>query len=191
MKQPVLKMSGVLIAVLLIITGCSTPAHIERDRDTDFTKYKTFAWLATKNDKTNTDLVERQMKEAVSAELQKQGWRMVTNNPDVLLNYDLLVEKAVRENRDPVYSQPFTRLVYNPYRGRWMTIYYPSQFMGYENSQRTTKEGTITVTMIDSKTDKTVFQGWTTDEINSRNITSREIQNGVRAIFRKFDLAKN
>jgi hypothetical protein len=45
--------------------------------------------------------------------------------------------------------------------------------------------------MIDTKTDKTVWQGWTTDEVNSKNLTSKEIQNSVRSIFKKFDLAKN
>jgi hypothetical protein len=45
--------------------------------------------------------------------------------------------------------------------------------------------------LIDTKTDKTIWQGWTTDEVNSRNLTSKEIQNGVKSIFRKFDIAKN
>ena len=45
--------------------------------------------------------------------------------------------------------------------------------------------------MIDRKTDKAVWQGWTTDEVNGRNLTKKEIDNSVRAIFKKFDVAKN
>jgi hypothetical protein len=46
--------------------------------------------------------------------------------------------------------------------------------------------------MLDADTEKTVWQGWVTDEVaNSRNLSSKEIQNSVRAIFRKFDIAKN
>ena len=63
--------------------------------------------------------------------------------------------------------------------------------MGYERDERPIKEGTVTISMIDSKTDKTVWQGWTTDQVNSRNLTSKEIQNSVRSIFKKFDVAKN
>ena len=63
--------------------------------------------------------------------------------------------------------------------------------MGYDNDQQQVKEGTITIRLIDAKTDKTIWQGWTTDEVNSRNLTSKEIQNGVKSIFRKFDIAKN
>ena len=31
------------------------------------------------------------------------------------------------------------------------------------------REGTVTITMVDAKTNKTVWQGWTTDEVNSKN----------------------
>jgi hypothetical protein len=43
--------------------------------------------------------------------------------------------------------------------------------------------------MVDAKTSKTVWQGWTTDEVNSRNLTSKEIESSVKNIFRKFDIA--
>jgi hypothetical protein len=190
MKKVTTKWLGLLSAAVIVLSSCNTATHIQKDKNADFSSYKNFAWLDTKNDKSNTDLVERQVKEAVTIELEKDGWRLVKNNPDVLLNYDLMIEKTVKQNRDAVYSQPFNRLVYNPYTRRWATIYYPSQFMGYENSEQSVKEGTITITMIDAKTDKTVWQGWTTEEVNSRHITSREIQNSVRSIFRKFDVAK-
>jgi hypothetical protein len=63
--------------------------------------------------------------------------------------------------------------------------------MGYERDERPVKEGTVTISMIDTRTDKTVWQGWTTDEVNGRNLTSKEIQNSVKSIFKKFDVAKN
>jgi hypothetical protein len=44
--------------------------------------------------------------------------------------------------------------------------------------------------MTDAKTDKMVWQGWTTDEVNSKNLTAKEIQASVKSIFRKFDVAK-
>jgi prophage tail gpP-like protein len=61
--------------------------------------------------------------------------------------------------------------------------------MGYDRNSYETKEGTITITMVDAKSDKVIWQGWTTEEVD-RNITSNDIQSGVKNIFRKFDLAK-
>jgi hypothetical protein len=128
----------------------------------------------------------------VNEELRKTaGWREVRNRPDVLLSYDVLVERTVKETTNPVYTRPYSRLVYNPYTRRYTTIYYPSQFVGYDRDERQAREGTVTITVIDAKTDKTVWQGWTTDEVNSRNLTSKEIQYAVRSIFKKFDVAKN
>jgi hypothetical protein len=132
------------------------------------------------------------MREAVNKELVKTaGWREVKNRPDVLLSYDVLVEKTAKQQNDPVYSRPYSRTFYNSFTRRYSTIYYPSQFLGYDQTERMAREGTVTITMVDTRSDKMVWQGWTTDEVISRNLTSKEIQNSVKAIFKKFDVAKN
>src|SRR5258705_7168711 len=119
--------------------------------------------------------MEEKIRKAVNLELEKNaGWRETKNHPDVLLSYDVLVERGIKESNNPVYSRPYSRLIYNPYTRRYATIYYPSEFMGYDRDQRSIREGTVTVTMIDSRTDKTVWQGWTTDEVRSKNLTSKE-----------------
>lgn len=190
------KWSGIAILVFLI-AGCASTAHIEKDENTDFGNYKTFAWVdkdaeGKKDHNRSNDIIEQRVREAVNKELEKSaGWKEVKNRPDVLLSYDVLVERTIKEDNNPVYSRSYSRVFYNPYTRRYSTIYYPSQFLGYERDQRPVKEGTVTITMIDTRTDKMVWQGWTMDELNSRNITSKEIQNSVKAIFRKFDVAKN
>ena len=178
----------------LLLSGCASTAHIEKDESVNFGNYKTFAWIDDSNDsnraKTN-ELQKVNLQKAVSAELAKAGWREDKRRPDVILKHDILVEKTIKESSNPVYSRGFTRRYYNPYTRRFNYIYYPSQFMGYDNDQYETREGTLTITMIDAKTDKVIWQGWTTDEVDSKNLTSKEIQNSVKNIFRKFDVAKN
>jgi hypothetical protein len=185
------------LAIVFLLASCASTAHIEKDDNTDFSKYKTFAWIdkdgSGKHDRNKpNDLTEQKIREAVSKELEKSaGWKESKNRPDLLLSYDVLVERSVHQRSDPVYSNPFTRTFYNPYSRRLVNVYYPSQFAGYDNYNVPVREGTVTITMIDANTDKTVWQGWTTDEVNSKNISSKEIQNSVKAIFRKFDVAKN
>lgn len=181
---------------VFLLAGCASTVHFEKDDTADFRKYKTFAWLdkdgeGRQDRNRNNDLMEQKIKAAISAEMEKTaGWREVKNRPDVLLSYDVLVERTSKEVTNPVYSRPFTRVVFNPYTRRYTTIYYPSQFMGYDRDREPIREGTVTITMIDARTDKTVWQGWTTEEVNNRNMTSREIQYAVRSIFKKFDIAK-
>lgn len=184
------------LGIVFLLASCASTAHIEKADDADFSRYKSFAWMdkdgegAGDRNKTN-DLTEQKIRVAVNNELVKSGWKEVKNHPDVILSYDVLVERGVKENTSPVYSRPYSRVMYNPYTRRYTTIYYPSQFMGYERDERPIKEGTVTITMIDAKTDRAVWQGWTTDEVNGRNMSTKEIQNSVRSIFRKFDIAKN
>jgi hypothetical protein len=201
--------SMALVLPILLAVGCAAPAHIERDETADFTQYKTFAWVASeskdkkedkrnekddrKNDKKEdkarrNDLVDRQVQLAVNKELEKQGWKEDKNRPDVLISYDVLVERTIRESSNPVYSRPYSRIFYNPYLRRYGTIYYPSTFLGYDDNAVSVREGTLTVTMVDAKTDNTIWQGWTTDEVSSRNLTQKEIQSSVKSIFRKFDV---
>ena len=192
-----LKLWSGSLAFVFLLASCASTAHIEKDDNTDFRKYKTFSWVEKegkdKNDRNkNNDLAEQKIRDAVNKELEKTaGWKESKNNPDVLLSYDLLVERSVKQESEPVYSNPFARTFYNPYSRRFYRVFYPSRFMGYDNYDVNTREGTVTISMIDATTEKTVWQGWATDEVGSRKMTSKEIQSSVRAIFRKFDIAKN
>lgn len=186
--------AGVILLCSFFLFSCGTTAHIEKDDTVDFGKYKTFAWIdKAKNDSTHfNDLIENKVKEVVNNELEKNaGWKQVSSRPDLLLSYDVLVEKSVKQMNDPVYSGSYVRTYYNPNSRRYFNVYYPSRFVGYDNYNVPTQEGTITLSMIDSKTDKTVWQGWTTEEIDSRRIKTKEVASAIKTIFKKFDLAKN
>lgn len=187
-----LRFLGAIAVAAALLTGCASVAHVEKDDTVNFSNYKTYAWSADaeQGTKKENDLAERKIHAAINTELAKQGWREVKHNPDVLVSYDVLVERNEKQQTAPVYSRSYVRPFFNPYTRRWASIYYPSQFLGYDAETRSVREGTLTVTMTDAKTDKMVWQGWTTDEVNSRNLTAREIQSSVKSIFRKFDVAK-
>jgi len=187
--------AAVAVTAALLFTGCAGTAHIEKDSAVDFSKFKTYAWVDKEEEKgtlkaRRNELTEANIRNSVNEQLQKIGWKEVNKNPDIMVNYELLVERTEKEQRDPVYTQSYTRSYYNRYTGRVNTFYYPSQFVGYDTHSTTVKEGTVTITMIDNSTDKTVWQGWTTSELNSSRITGGEIDQSVKTIFRKFDAGK-
>ncbi len=192
MKKMGWSFAGILAVAGLFLTGCAAAVHVEKDAQTDFSKYKTFAWISENNGKKSkaNDLEDKNVHDAVTKELRQSSWREVTSNPDVLISYDVLVERSSKRQTDPVYSQSASRLYFNPYTRRYGTIFYPSQFLGYNDYNIPVREGTLTITVTDARTDKTIWQGWTTDEVNSRRLTHKELSNSVRSIFRKFDVAK-
>ena len=182
---------AVALATGIFFTGCGTAVHIEKDPAANMANYRTYAWLdqvkveGTKS--RHIDLIQSNVKNAVNEELQKKGWGETQKDPDILISTDLLIERSVVQRNDPVYTQSYTRSYYNPRSGRYSTFYFPSQFLGYDTYNEPVKKGTITITMVDSKTDKTLWQAWTTGDLDNGSITSDDITKDVKTIFRKFD----
>ncbi len=186
------KWLAMAVICTLLISSCASVAHVERDHSVNFSSYKTFDWVEARRDPTTqriSDITERNIQNAVNTELTKKGWSQSKNNPDVLLTYDVSVENTMREQTNPVYTQPYTRYYYNPYTRRYSSIYYPSQFAGYDRRRYHIREGTITISIVDAQTDRTIWQGWTTESLNSRNLTNKDIHQFVKSIFRKFNNA--
>src|SRR5688572_16814774 len=152
--KKILAQEAALTVLLSLTIGCSSPAHVQKDASTNLNTYKTYMWIDTRASESDQSTraiayADVSVHNAVNEELRGWGWTEVSSNPDVLISYDILVERNVETQREAVYSQPFSRLYYNPYTRRWSTIYYPSQFQGYQVYQEPVREGTITLTMMD------------------------------------------
>lgn len=185
------KLKIIILMPLLAFASfnCSAPAFIEKADGVNLSAYKTYMWVETRareNDESKraTEYADISMHNAVNNELKNWGWKEVDENADVLVSYDILVERNTTREQEPVYSQPFTRYYYNRYRRRWAAIYFPSRFIGYQEYETPVKEGTITINMMDAKTDKSIWQGWTTENLGRSRITESEIKKSVRNIFK-------
>jgi len=186
-------MKKINIAVIFVCAtvtySCSSPAYVEKDSSADLSNYKTYMWVdvkASENDASNRAIAfaDLSVHNSVNAELNKWGWRETSDNPDVLVSYDVLVERNVETQSDPVYTQPYSRVYYNRFTGRWSSIYYPSQFLGYQQYQVPVREATVTITMMDAETDKKIWQGWTTERL-SGGLSDLDVKKSVRNIFKE------
>jgi hypothetical protein len=182
-----------MLTMVIVIASCGTTAMVQKDDNIDIRKFRTYAWVdASTRDTSNhsskpSDLTDRKIKESIERNLTEAGWKLTKKNPDVLLSYEIDIEKQRRDRQTPVYSQSGYQYVYSPFSRRWIPMYYPSDLMGYRSSTETVQEHTLTVSLIDAETDKTVWQGWTTVDSNSKRMTDKEIDNNVRAIVKKLD----
>ena len=86
---------GVFAIAFALITGCTNTSHIEKDPSTNLGKYKTYTWLDKENqDKSHVnDIAGQNVRFSVNEELQKNGWKKVKTNQDLLVTYDVLVKK--------------------------------------------------------------------------------------------------
>ena len=91
-----------LVAVVFLLASCAPTAHVEKDDTVNFKTYKTFAWVdkdgeGKKDRNRSNDLTEQKIRAAVNKELENSaGWKESKKNPDILLSYDVLVERSVK-----------------------------------------------------------------------------------------------
>lgn len=182
------------LTTLVILAACGRTAYVQKDTDVDLSKIQTYSWVKTQADKEDRsnkgrtdDLTARKIRESIDRNLHEKGWKEVTKNPDVYFVYDVMIENEDKRIQRPVYSESFTRWFFNPSSRRWVPVFYPSRLMGYDEQTRRVKEGTLTLTMLDAETDKTIWQGWTTSELDGKKLTDKEIDGNVKAIIKKID----
>lgn len=185
MKSSCMK-SWILLYIASLLIGCSPAVQVEKSPDTLIRSYKTYRWINKDSLNRKLELLDRNVKASGDYYLERKGLSESDHDPDLLFEYDVLVERANRERIASVYDPPFFRPFFNPYTRMWGTIYYPIQFSGTFYFPETVTEGTITLSAIDAKTNKTVWQGWSTEILNSRNITAKEIDRIVKGIIQKF-----
>src|SRR3954462_564164 len=98
----------------IMIEGCSSPVYVQTDESVNLAKYKTYMWVQTRSNQDDnrnvTAFADQTIHEAVNAQLAKEGWTEVNQNPDALVSYDILVERSTQQQSDPVYTQPFSRV---------------------------------------------------------------------------------
>ena len=183
-------LSVALLACVMLFAGCMQKAYHQKDNSVDFSRISTYAWAEGDNDKNydtrrpnQNSLRDTKIMQTVDRYLQGHGWTQNKTKPDVYLVFDVVVDQSQQQVNTPVYSQPVTRFYYNPAARRWVPIYYPSTFMGFNSATRQVKEGTLTLTMMNPGSDKVIWQGWTTSQIYGRKMSDEKIERDVQAII--------
>jgi hypothetical protein len=178
-----------LCSILFVLASCGITSEVQKDPAVDLNTYKTFAWLEEDGAKSYKDFQESYLIERVNQELEKRGWKRVstTDNPDALVDFDIMVENELKSESEPVYSRPIVRYLYNPATRRVTTVWYPSQYLGERSYSVPYKSGTITLNIVDNDSNKLVWQAWAETEVSNQRIDNDTIDKIVKSIFKKFE----
>ena len=145
-------MAGVAI-IIFLAPGISLAQKVSLDYDKSapFKQYKTYAWVPMEkipivaadpsNPQVSLEVVDRLVRATVQEELKKKGYRhLIEGEPDFKINYvgiwRIELDATTRDAGNPgSYYRPFPTLV---------------------NDARLRREGTLTLDIIDAKSDTTV-----------------------------------
>jgi hypothetical protein len=181
--------SILLLAIVFFLAACGITSEVQKDPDFDLNSYKTYAWLEKDGSKSYKDFQESYLTDRVNQELSKRGWRKVNSseNPDALVDYDIMIENELKNESEPVYSRPIVRYLYNPATRRVTTVWYPSQYLGERSYSVHYKSGTITLNVVDNDSNKLVWQAWAETEVSNSRLDNKTIDKIVKSIFKKFN----
>lgn len=86
-----MKKIGILAIGFLLLAATNAVSQDVRynfDKDTDFSKFKTYKWVALKDAAQVDDITDKQIKDALDAELTKKNLTKVdTDNADLFIGY--------------------------------------------------------------------------------------------------------
>jgi hypothetical protein len=141
-----------LIGLLLVPAAFAQDVRYNFDKNTDFSKFKTYTWVSIKDAQKVDEITDKQIKAAVDAELAKKGLTKVDgDNADLFVGYQAAIgtEKQFTSfNNDWGYGPGW-------YRGGW---YGPTG--GITTGQTTTiYVGQLALDMYDSANKDLVWRG--------------------------------
>ncbi|MGB3775682.1 MAG: DUF4136 domain-containing protein [Leeuwenhoekiella sp.] len=188
-----------LTALLILITiyACGPRIKTTEQEDINLRKFKTFAYLPNtsidipKENQADDDVNELVIK-TINGNLQKAGYRVNTNNPDLLVLVSTKIGYDTETTAEPTYaSYPYGSGIttVNPY---YNNFYYSgfanySNIAGYNTDTYSYAEGTVVVDIIDRVTKKSVWKGATSESLLNEN-RADAIAQLVNEIFQKFPL---
>lgn len=149
---------------LLVLTGCSSnPTTVNHDTSVDFSKYKTYAFMADlATDKDAYQSLESTfLKEAVAREMSKSGLQQVAKDPDLLVNFSIETQEKVRSRSVPTGGYG---IGYDPY----YDVYGSGWGMGHTTQIDQFTEGKLVIDAIDVDMKKIVWQGSTKGRLTTK-----------------------
>jgi hypothetical protein len=166
----------------------------ESTSNVDFNQYKTYAWLRRSKDfqhadpKIDNDIVEGNIIRYVNLELASRGYSIDTLTPDILLDYNIVTQNKVNQYQQPIYTTMYNRpYYYNPYHPGYNPYMGPTTYIsGYRTVNVPYEDGTVTIYLLDRKTNKLIWQGWAEGSVDDSESFQWELPKDIDAIFKRY-----
>ena len=191
--------TAVCIVFLLSSCGIYNTISSDYDRTTDFTAYKTFAWLPDKADTANSpynnEIIRNNIRNYFGHCMATRAYKVDIDAPDILMQ--VVITNAKKERTYTSSSYPSYRY-YSPYYygSSFSSPYHNNYYYGSYNSYQfpsspptfTTQkiewvEGAITLNLYDRKQNKLVWTGTAQGDIYNPDDITDELHPAVHGIL--------
>jgi hypothetical protein len=166
---------SVALFLLAASTAVAQDVRYNFDKEADFSKFKTYKWVPIKDASKVDDILDKQIKDAIDAELAKKG--LTTTEAD---GADLYIGYQVGIGTEKQFTSYDTGWGYGPgwYRGGWY-----GGGGGMTTGQTSTiYVGQLAVDMNDSKGHDLVWRGLASKTIDPKAKPDKQQKNLAKAV---------
>ncbi len=163
------------LGLLGVLTSCSISVKTNYDAKTDFSKYKTFCWMQGCDFKFSgpeylkDSLISERLKKAIVEELAKKGITQNTDNPDLLVAFNV----TMKDGETILYHQSEERPDISPISEHIHAIPY--------------LKGTLVLGMADKSQSKLVWESVAVSYMDvNPDLSEKNIRAGIKAVLKKF-----
>jgi hypothetical protein len=185
-NKRIINLLPMLSICFLLMTGTALAQKVtvDFDKNTDFSKYKTYAFSV--GTPTPVTLTNQRIEQAIEAQLVAKGLTRVASNPDLSVVYHCAVDKQTQLNTTSIgdwgWGPGWGRY------GRWGGLGGWGGFGGDAITQvEEIPEGHLIVDIGDTAAKRYIWRGTATDTVSSNpEKNAKTINKAVRKMFEKF-----
>lgn len=200
MTQVTLLKMGFIALCIALLTACASPrtAIVDYDKTVDFGRYQTFAFYVVTDSAKNLDpsteddnieeaeyssLLDQHFKAAIEREMLALGYRLVSENPQLFVNYLSNVEQ-----RTDVRSSPFQVSANYGYVGSRTGLFLGIPLFGQALERNEYQVGTVTVDVVDATEQRVIWQGVLEGRLSNKAMQQPQqaISDTINQIFMRY-----
>lgn len=166
-----------------LLAACSPRIYTEQDEQAHFDGYHSYAWLTpppspVRDPILDSQILEGRVRHSVEADLAHRGFQEVPPDagPDFLVTYHTASKQKI-ESSGATFSFGFI----DSFPRGFGAVAVP---VGGDVESR--DEGTLMLDVIDAKSKRLVWRGWTSGWLSQDNYTQEAVDSAVKQIFDKF-----
>ncbi|QCR22195.1 DUF4136 domain-containing protein [Pontibacter sp. SGAir0037] len=180
---------SLLLSVLF--TACVATSGINRTSsiaapEAALGKPKTYAWYQDQPaapvefEKSFGKSLDKNLRQAIEAELKERGYQKVTSDPDLLVAYDVSVSVPLEKDAPGTYPPGFGYSY--AYMAGYRYNYKHEDMPGYR-SVDLFKQGTLIVDLVQPQTNELLWRGWSEEAISNFNASYKKVQAQVESVL--------
>ena len=178
-----------LAIALMSVPARAQSVDVDYDKTVDFGTFKTYNFGTVKMSEDSNPLMVQRIQSAVESQMSAIGFRKVNTAPDLVV----AIRGNTREELSYTTWGDYGPYWWGPY-GYWGGVAYPfwhgGGFSGVD--VQTILVGTLTLDMIDTRTERVVFHGTAEDTVSSKaRKNERKAYDAVAEIFEESPWGKD